>query len=570
MRIMRRVFTFVVALCFMSSLCLPALADTWDLNEGSVSVDFRPNEQQQVVQHVTQGENSKPDSNPTITSHGKETSNTITVSSSEGQTAQVTIENVKINTERDNSAIDITAGSSAVITVQGDKNAVDNTQTAGTDGNKAAIHVGDGASLTIQGSDTPPSGEDNKLLVNVENLKYDITGAAAGIGSNAGENFTGNVTITGDVYVESQSANRGAAIGAGNKGDFNGTVNITDGADVHVEGSANSTGIGAGNGGDFNGSVNIADSTVYADTYSNGAGIGAGMNGDFNGKVEINNSDVTAISGPGGNGEGAGIGAGYNGNFSGIVNITDSTVLAKATNDGAGIGAGGTDSNSPSATEFTAQGQVNIHNSKVTADTRSQGIPIGAPESTDLGSKYNGIFNGTVNITGNSEVTLIDVRNTELGEQVLIGGADGNSSGNVNIDDTAKVTYWAGIGEDKGEIDNGSFSTATPEQYDQIIQGAEIEIVAVAKAAGAKVPVYRFWDDVEAKIKAADKGDTITIDVKDRTTIPTRILELVAEYGVTLIIQWNGGDDIIVPPDHGVEVDAETILLTELITLLKK
>lgn len=567
MFIMRRIFTFIVALCFMSSLCLTVLADggTYYLDQGSISIGF-----QNDVQHVTQNDVSTPDSNPTITSNGT-TSNTITVSSGEGQTAQFTVENLNIDTDRGNSAIDITKDSTAVITVQGENNAVDNTH-SGSGEHKATIHVGDGASLTIQGSDTPPKDEDNQLRVNRNNAQYSMDGSA-GIGSNKQDNFTGSITITGDVYVEAGAPNHAAAIGAGYNGHFSdsATVEIKDGANVHVEAGDKGTGIGAGNNGDFNGSVNITDSTVYADTYSNGAGIGAGMNGDFSGKVNIEDSDVTAISGHSGKGEGAGIGAGFNGNFSGKVNITDSVVYAKATNDGAGIGAGGTDNGSKSATEFTAQGQVNIHNSKVTADTRSQGIPIGAPESLKDNGKFDGIFNGTINITGNSEVTLIDGRNTALGEQVLIGGADANSSGNVSIEDSAKITYWAGDCPDKGEIDNGSFGTATQEQLNQIIQGAEIEVVVVPKTAAAyEVPVYRFWDDVEAMIKTAEKGDTITIDVKDRTSIPVRILELVAEYEVTLVIQWNGGEDIMVAPDHGIEVDADTILLTKLISLLKK
>lgn len=568
MRIMKTAFSLLMVLSLLPGMCLPVLADTWDLTEGSIEIGF-----QDDVQHVTQNSTSTPDANPVITSGGNVTNNTISVSTDAGQTAQFAVEDLKINTEQTNHAIDIQDGSSAVITVQGEGNAVDNTQN-GSGSNVATIHVGENASLTIQGGAASSDGEANELLVNRENMKYAITGSA-GIGSNSGETFTGEINITGDISVNASAPNYGAAIGSGNKSDFAGSVNITNGANVHVEACDSGTGIGAGNGGDFadKGKVNIRDSSVYADTYSNGAAIGAGKNGDFNGEVNIENSDVEAISGHSGKGEGAGIGAGYNGDFSGTVNITNSTVNAKATNDGAGIGAGGTDNTSPSATEFTAEGKVNIHNSKVTADTRSQGIPIGAPESIDVNSKYDGIFNGTVSITGNSQVTLIDGRNTEAGTQVLIGGADSSSSGNVEIADTAQIVYWAGTCPDKGELAEGSFITATQDEYEDIIKGAEVTIIETPKngesVSADTFSADLFWDNVIQQIRNARKGATITVNAGARTSMPVCVLELVQECDITLVVAWNGGEDILLPPDHGITVDKNTVLLAELADLLK-
>ena len=572
MKTIKKGFSFFLVLCLMLSASISVLAASWDLSDGDISISFVDSKQT-----VTQNATSQEDANPTITSTG-ETANTVTVSSGAGETAQFTVENLNINTEKQNSAIDITAGTSAVMTVEG-SNAVDNTA-LGSGDTHAAIHVGNGASLTIQGG----SGSDNELLVNENHLKYDADGSgAAGIGSNKGEDFNGELTITGDVYVGAQATNYGAAIGSGSGSDFTGTLNIENGAEVHVEGSDRGTGLGAGNKGDFTGAVNITDSTVYADTYSNGAGIGAGFQGDFTGEVSIDGSDVTAISGPSGSGEGAGIGAGGYGDFSGTVSITDSTVLAKATNDGAGIGAGGTDSNAPGATEFS--GQVNIHNSNVTADTRSQGIPIGAPESIADRSYYDGVFSGTVNVTGDSELTLIDGRNTTLGQQALIGGASEASNGQVNIQEGVKVTYWAGNSEDKGDIDDGSFATAAPDDYPELIKGAVVTVTEALKpndgpsgsggtgdtgSSGGTAAPDTFWNDLLKQIMAADKGDKLVANAGQRTSMPTYILKALTEYEVQLTIQWNGGEKIVIPHDHGIKHADFVILFTELIELLEK
>lgn len=581
MFIMRRVFTFIVALCFMSSLCLPALADTWDLTQGSVSVGF-----QNDAQHVTQGSTTKQDSNPVITSNGTATSNTITISSGEGQTAKVTVDNVNIQTDHGTSGINVTNGSTVEMTVSGTNSVsvmgTGDGETSTTTGNAAAVHIAD-ADVTIQGD-----GNGGNVL-NVNSESKHKTSNGAGIGSNEGEDFDGTLTITGDVTVTGEGAYSGAGIGAGKNGEFSGTLNITDGANVIGESSDDGAAIGGGYGasksGDFTGEINIVNANVTANSYKNGAGIGGGRGGDFSGNLNIENSDVRARTGYTGQtssgswgfgGNGAAIGGGYNGDFTGSVSIKDSSVNATTLNDGAAIGAGGIDNNNQTA---VFSGSLVIDNSTVTAEAVNQGIAIGAPGLSSKHTGGDGEFTGSIEINGNSKLNLLDGKNAENGDVALIG-ANGVSSGSITIEDIVQVNAWSGtIDKSKLSYDRDSYLSATESggQYtsvgmdvlEDITNGAEVEIVFVPKPA-AEVLVYRFWDDVETKIKTADKGDTITINVKERTSIPVRILELVAEYEITLIIQWNGGEDIIVTADHGVEVDAQTILLAELTALLNK
>lgn len=601
-------------LCVMLSALMffTMFAGDWNLADGDIFINAS-----EAGQTVTQGTNAPVADSAPVISSSAETSNKVTISGSGDATAQVAIQDAVITTSGTESAITVTAGSNAEITIKnvdistdGNANAIDiaensdaaivvdgannidtGERTSGY-GDSALIHVGSGAALTIQGD-----GEgQNDLRV------YGNHTHGAGIGSNAGEDFTGEISFRDDVYVHSGVTEYGAAVGSGNGGDFSGVVNVDDGAELYAETGRNNAAIGAGQNGDFteNAEVNISNSTVRADTYNNGAAIGGGYKGDFAGTVTITNSEVTAVAGhiePGApKGEGAAIGAGYSGDFSGKVSIIDSTLTAVAFNDGAAIGAGGVDDKSPDPAEFTEDGVVNIHNSNVTLETHDRGIPIGAPEvvvEQDGKSYYsNGIYNGTINITGSSNVTLIDARNTELGAEALIGGAEGN--GTVTIDDTTQISYWTGERDldnysectenykfdqsYRGATKDGELAQADEAALKEIVKGARFVINVVPKPndpdnnGGSTTvcvsTVYDFWRSLEAKIRSCQPGDEIIVNVADATEMPCYILEALTECGVNLTIEWNGGEDIEIKHDHGIEYEHEEIEFTVLIDLL--
>ena len=273
---------------------------------------------------------------------------------------------------------------------------------------------------------------------------------------------------------------------------------------------------------------------------------------------------------------GAGIGAGYcgdhdtHGDFTGNVIIKDSTVEAVALGRGAGIGSGG-DGGKGFSTEFS--GKVTIDNSDVTATSFGLGTSIGAPTE-------NGVFSGSIEVTGDSNLTLADRLNKEMGDEALLG-TNGTNTGTITIEDSAQVNAWSGEYDSnkvtgdresyREALKSGSYTPVNTNNLDTIVgDGAEVNVVIVPKpAAPAKESTHArtvdtFWFDLEKQIMAAKKGDVITVDAKYRTSIPTRILELLTEYKVTLIIKWNGGDDITVKPDHGIESNAAAIQLTAL------
>ena len=56
-----------------------------------------------------------------------------------------------------------------------------------------------------------------------------------------------------------------------------------------------------------------------------------------------------------------------------------------------------------------------------------------------------------------------------------------------------------------------------------------------------------FWEKAEEKIEKAENGSTVKIYAGDHDNMPDSIMELLDEKNITLVIQWNGGNDIVIP-----------------------
>ena len=74
--------------------------------------------------------------------------------------------------------------------------------------------------------------------------------------------------------------------------------------------------------------------------------------------------------------------------------------------------------------------------------------------------------------------------------------------------------------------------------------GPEEEPVMTAK----NIAYDRFWRQVEEKIRETPRGESLTIDAGGYASMPSYVMDAVADTGVTLVIQWFGGDDVVV--DH--------------------
>ena len=265
------------------------LAAEWNLENGSIEITATANAEGGTTQTVSQGGSSAEDSNPTITSNGNQTSNTITIKADDGTTANVTIKDANIST------------SSAAIKTEGkgDVNLnVEGTNTVAGGNKHAGVEKSNGGNLTV-GSE---SGE-GKLTANGEH-------GGAGIGG--GDSQSGNdITITGGEII-ANGGGEAAGIGGGVLGSGS-DITIT-GGEVTANGGWCGAGIGGGPRG--NGSdITISGGKVIANGGLCGAGIGGGYKGSGSDVTISKDSRVEATGGDpcllGGYGAAIG-GGGYN------------------------------------------------------------------------------------------------------------------------------------------------------------------------------------------------------------------------------------------------------------------
>ena len=397
----RRLFALALALLLAVSLPVSALAATWYLEDGDITIRATEN-----GQYVSQGETNVRDDDPTITQKdsNQATGNTIDIVSESNATAKVTLDDVNIRSDGD--AIDV-GSSSADITLKDDNKIFSESG--------SALHVSSG-DVTIDGNgslEAEIGGDDND---------------SAKIGSHKDEDMSGSIHITGDATVTTKDDHDdvyyysdGAGIGSGENGEMSGSITIDENADVDAFSREDGAGIGSGYGGDMSGNISISGSAqVTAGSGWDGAGIGAGEDGTVSGTITIDgNAQVTAWSEDGG----AGIGAGEDGTVSGTITIGGSAqVTAGSDDDGAGIGAGADGS-------IAGNGKIIIRdNAKVTA--------IGEDEGAGIGSGEDKKMEGTIIIQDNAQVTAI------AGDSAAAIGSDAPTemTGTILILGNARIT----------------------------------------------------------------------------------------------------------------------------------
>ena len=401
---MRRLISAIIALLLVVNLSVTAFAAEWYLEDGDITVSAGDS-----GQTVSQGSSTDvADNAPVIKQRdsAKTTDSTITISTSDNATANVTIQDINISSTGD--AIDV-GSSSANITLEGDNKIYSESG--------SALHVSDG-DVTITGSGSLKAeigdNEDNEN----DNAK---------IGSHEDEDMSGKIHITDSATVTTEDDGEddfygdGAGIGSGYNGNMSGSITIDENAKVNAFSQENGAGIGSGEDGNMSGSITISgNAQVTAGSGWDGAGIGAGDDGDMSGSITIDgNAKVTAWSEDGG----VGIGSGEDGDVSGTITIGGSAqVTAGSDDDGAGIGAGEDGS-------ITSTGRIILRDSaKVTAIGENEGAGIGTGESR--------FMDGLIIIQDNAQVTAI------AGEDAAAIGSDDKDDmrGTILILGNARIT----------------------------------------------------------------------------------------------------------------------------------
>ena len=429
----KRLLSLALALLLAISLPLSVAAQEYDLVNGDITVSANDSGQY-VSQGDTQNELQTSD---TVISSSSTTDNTITISTSEGAEADITIKDLDVSTNGE-TAIDV-GSSNATIHVEGENHIDSGT----TQSDASLIHVSDG-SLNL----TSETGGELELT----NQESD----GAVIGSDKEEEFSGSITIDGDIDLSAGASlgiGNGAAIGSGADGDFTGDVTIAGEANVDAIAQDDGAGIGSGARGEMSGSITIAgDANVAAASADEGAGIGSGKGGELSetGTVTIRgDANVTAISGN----DGAGIGSGQDNSMSGTIEILDNAIVNAGSDDyGSGIGSG---------YRGEMSGSITIGgNAQVTASGDHESAGIGAGAWSDDGDGDG--MTGTIMIRDNAQVTANAGRK---GSAAIGGEDDSDMKGIIAILGNARVTTGV-VNELKAEIDsNGKVAlTVTPKE----------------------------------------------------------------------------------------------------------
>lgn len=446
-----RVLSTAALMAMVSSIATAAFADTYDLNKGSVDI-LAEGGKQYITQWedkdndtcVKDGEGKeirdREDSDIILTTKNettdetettdktKPTSNTVTIDAKEGNTANVTLQDVHIETE---GSWNNTGSAPIEIKGNGDTNLElngDNTVLSG-DSHHAAIEKADKnghGTLTIKDdlnddNSTPKDKDENGNAAGGDTGKLLAGGYGDGAGIGGGYNGitdqsyadTSNITIKGGEITARGGCEDGAGIGGGTYGKAK---------NIRIEGNAHVTASGDG-----------------------GAGIGGGLQG--NDVTITGNAVVNAYSEYG---SAIGDGRPWGGGDTTITISGNATVHAEGKNAATAIG----------SSQNGHQGNLTItiaENANVTA--------IGSTNAPAIGNAYSsGSGNTTIRITGGTvnAINSYDDNKNLRKDYPAIGAKDGKL--NLTIDGSTGDTVVNAYQNDDAVPDGiGEPTTADPE-----------------------------------------------------------------------------------------------------------
>ena len=466
-----RVLSTAALVAMVSSIATAAFAAEYDVTKGSVDILAEGGKQ-----YITQWEDKdkdtcvkdgkgkeirdREDSDITLTTKDETTGetetahNTVTIDAKEGNTANVTLQDVNIE-------VDTTKAKSGAIEIKGDGNTKlelngDNTVMVKNDWEEehAAIEKADkygkgtltitddknddGAAKDKDENGNAVDGDTGKLVAGgchqsaaiggggtsdtacTSNIKItggEITASGGSYGAGIGGGAYGagtNIRIEGNADVTA-FAGGGAAIGSGYQSSYDSDITITDHATVDAA-SENGCGIGQGLNASGKATITISGhASVNAETFSNHAAIGSGPS-----SATVNIEDHAAVTAVGGGvAIGTGSGHDYNGGTSTVINITGGTVNAVTRSDSKP--AIGTVDGNLDLTIDSSTGKTTVNTYTTSSDPLSLNIGTGHYDdsahkyrtSPSEGAEYN--EDGSSHLGEDNAAIINFYRNTPLG-----------------------------------------------------------------------------------------------------------------------------------------------------------
>ena len=325
----QRLAALTVVAALMAGLSVPAFAATYNIGDGSITIEANGDGTAKVTQNETVNEK---DDDVIVKGSGETTSNVIEVINNTEDDLKITLSDVDIADTKGKAPLSVSGTGDTTIELDGNNSLTGSGWSAGLERNEEKDSDGNVTSgkLTIQDED--------------KNGSLEATGNYGGAGIGGGNlKNSGEIEITGGT-ITATGALDGAGIGGGGSGG-DGTVTISGGNITARGGSSDNPkaicGAGIGGGGGYgDAKVTITGDAVIEEATGGGgcAGIGSGY---YNSKTDITISGNAEVKNAQGGAQGAGIGGGGFGG-TGTVTITDNAKVDNATGGegAAGIGSG--------------------------------------------------------------------------------------------------------------------------------------------------------------------------------------------------------------------------------------
>lgn len=449
----QRLAALTVVAALMAGLSVPAFAATYNIGDGSITIEANGDGTAKVTQNETVNEK---DDDVIVKGSGETTSNVIEVINNTEDDLKITLSDVDIADTKGKAPLSVSGTGDTTIELDGNNSLTGSGWSAGLERNEEKDAAGNVVSgkLTIQ--------DENK------NGSLEATGNYGGAGIGGGNlKNSGEIEITGGT-ITATGALDGAGIGGGGSGG-DGTVTISGGNITARGGSSDNPnaicGAGIGGGGGFgNATVTITGDAVIEEATGGGACAGIGS-GYYNSKTDITISGNAVVKNAQGGAQGAGIGGGggglSTGGSIGTVTITDNAKVDNATGGegAAGIGSG-----------VLGDVTVNISgNATVNAEGGANGAGIGggyasAGDVTIEGGttvKAEGGVGGGAGIGGGADLEAdedtqnrVTIRSSEDGspDVAAVGGApEPGEDGTELSKGGAGIGSGALIGPDEGD-----------------------------------------------------------------------------------------------------------------------
>lgn len=524
-----RVLSTAALMAMVSSIATAAFAAEYNVAKGSVEIVA-----EEGSQYITQRDNTgtfvqddqgainhREDSNIILTTKDETTGktetthNTVTITAEDGNTANVTLQDVDIESSskwsHDPAPIEIKGNGNTNLELNGDNIVLSgNSEHAGIE---KADKYGHGT-LTIK--DEVNDGGTGKLLAGGFS-----DGAGIGGGGTHDTACTSNITITGGDITARGGYHESAGIGGGSDG---------TGTNIRIEGNAHvtATGVGGaaiGGGVGCGNDVTIAGNAVVKAYSEYGAGIGDGCSNplDKNSTTSITITDNAKVHAEAKNGAAA-IGSSEDGSWNQKITIEkNANVTAVGSNTGVAIGT--CFANGTTSIQITG-GTVNAINSYYSASHYVNSNPaIGGKTSLDGPGSIDITVNSSTGDTVVNAYTIAGKYPPAIGlvkfgtkygtsEYILSDGADYNKDGSSKLGGThsAVINYYKDASVTKEKLDLPDTLDSLAEIYDEWDDHCEITGGTLTKVVHNRKYMEKNPDIDTSKLENSDLHDWQLVD----------------------------------------------------------